>query len=244
MTSSIERTEQTPFVYCVYMETKMKLTYTHANYPRVDTKPTQRETHFEMNDLFAFVDDSNDAPSQKEVIAWICLQTNCKYDHGRGCGIFESDEFHAHIDALENASDRVKGLKKEPRQISENGGGPRAGITNAIKQSIGEKVITKIAWFLGIEENDVDDYEITPAYIECVMHELLIIAQAKEGYEIEMPAERIKTDAQKLKSVDALLVSTIKTMSSLDLTAEVIVEKIKASGGVITLEQVNNAIAS
>ena len=167
----------------------MKLTYTHARYPLLTTKPVERTTVFDVEDLFEFVNTPTDdnKPTQKQVIAWICDSSGLKYDHGRGCGLMESDEFHNHIDGMEDASGRVKSLKKSAREESPNRQGSRenGGITNAIKTEIGNRVVDIVSAIVdGTPETHVFDAD----YVENVITKLVMARDLE--LELTQPKER------------------------------------------------------
>ena len=218
----------------------MKLTYTHARYPNMDSNPIERTTAFDVDTMIEFVDAGQNPPTQKQIITWICVNSGKKVDHGFGCGLMESTEFHEYVDGMEDVSERVKSLKKSARVANPNKSGSRTngGITNSIKTEIGNRVVDIVSAIVdGTPETHVFDAD----YVENVITELVMARDLE--LELTQPKERIATAAQKAAATDDALAATVKKLGENGMNADSISEIVNSTRIVLTVDQINEIIS-
>ena len=215
----------------------MKLTYTHARYPNMDSNPIERTTAFDVDTMIEFVDAGQNPPTQKQIITWICVNSGKKVDHGFGCGLMESTEFHEYVDGMGDASERVKSLKKSARVANPNKSGSRAngGITNAIKADIGELVVNMLTHHIDIS---TDNYAIDASWVRNCMEECLALSP-----EFTPPKKRVATAAQKAAATDDALAATVKKLGENGMNADSISEIVNSTRIVLTVDQINEIIS-
>ena len=165
-----------------------RLSYTHKRYPNLDSKPKNRETAFDIDDMFTWAESLDNAPTGNDIGAWmdandgiVGITSTCKgrEGHGNRSGLLESDEFYAAADA--RGTERAKGLKKDHRKATNDGRGRNGGLTKALFESVGETVT--LAMYCKASETDAkgitneelkksaSEYEITSEWVIQAMME-------------------------------------------------------------------------
>ena len=191
----------------------MKLSYqSGTTYSKNDATIT---TPFDMDVLFGFVDAIDGIPKTKQVNAKLAELFNVKpSSYSKFSQMTESAEFHAACDA--HGSQNAISMKKDARKESPSQQGPRGsngGITNAVKQSIGEFVVREIEATFDI---DAADYDMTEEYIGGV------ISTVFNNNEVELPRPelRVKTEKQVNDNLTTQLTASVKALAAADMTAE------------------------
>ena len=193
----------------------MKLSYqSGTTYSKNDATIT---TPFDMDVLFGFVDAIDGIPKTKQVNAKLAELFNVKpSSYSKFSQMTESAEFHAACDA--HGSQNAISMKKDARKESPSQQGPRGsngGITNAVKQSIGEFVVREIEATFDI---DAADYDITEEYIGGV------VSTVFNNNEVELPRPelRVKTEKQLTESVKSQLTASVKLLAGSGMDAATI----------------------
>ena len=193
----------------------MKLSYqSGTTYSKNDATIT---TPFDMDVLFGFVDAIDGIPKTKQVNAKLAELFGVKTSsYSKFSQMTESAEFHAACDA--HGSQNAISMKKDARKESPSQQGPRGsngGITNAVKQSIGEFVIHKITDIFDI---DAADYDITEEYIGGVISTVFNNSDVK----LELPAKRVKTEKQVNENLTSQLTASVKALAGSGMDAAAI----------------------
>ena len=193
----------------------MKLSYqSGTTYSKNDATIT---TPFDMDVLFGFVDAIDGIPKTKQVNAKLAELFGVKpSSYSKFSQMTESAEFHAACDA--HGSQNAISMKKDARKESPSQQGPRGsngGITNAVKQSIGEFVVREIEATFDI---DAADYDITEEYIGGV------VSTVFNNNEVELPRPelRVKTEKQLTESVKSQLTASVKLLAGSGMDAATI----------------------
>ena len=194
----------------------MKLSYqSGTTYSKNDATIT---TPFDMDVLFGFADAIDGIPKTKQVNAKLAELFGVKTSsYSKFSQLTESAEFHAACD--NHGTDNAKSMKKDARKESPSQQGPRGsngGITNAVKQEIGEYVVDIIAAVLDI---DASDYDITAEYAKNAVDALFsIITDVK----LQRPELRVKTEKQVNENLTSQLTASVKALAGSGMDAAAI----------------------
>ena len=187
-----------------------RLTYTSGTaYNRKES--IMIETPFDINDLFQNVIDNPTLPLtgkdkglNQSIYGVISAGFGIKYNHAKACELLESTEFHNAVDIHEKSAVLAR-LKKEPRDVGSGNGGPRSGnggITNALRQEIGELIIAVCCVKCEIPASEISDYEITKEWIS----ESIGVSES-----IVKPKRRVKNDKERVGALTVKVVLALHT---------------------------------